>query len=133
MLFFKWGKDGGKESLVRALYLIEIKNLFSVVLLKFKDGSREAYHSHAFNAISWVIKGELQENLIDGQVKRYCPSLKPIYTGRDTFHKIISVGNTYALTFRGPWNKTWNEFLPLAHRFQTLSWGRKIEEAATKD
>lgn len=133
MLFCKLSKDGGEESRVWGLYLIEIKNLFSVVLLKFKDGSREAYHNHAFDAVSWVMKGELQENLIEGQVNRYRPSFKPIYTGRDTFHKVVSVGNTYALTFRGPWNKSWKEFLPLANRFQTLSWGRKIEETAAKD
>lgn len=129
MLLWKFCKDGGEESRVWGLYMIEIKNLFSVVLLKFKDGSREAYHNHAFNAFSWVLKGKLEENLIDGSIKTHSPSFKPIYTGRDTFHKVVSVGDTYAITFRGPWSKTWKEFLPEANKFQTLSWGRKIEEA----
>ena len=46
------GKDGGNLSTVTGYWLIECKNLFSIVLLKFEGESREAYHTHAFGAIS---------------------------------------------------------------------------------
>jgi hypothetical protein len=59
MRFFHHGKDGGPESPVEGYWLFEIKWLCSIVLLKFNDGGREAYHSHAFNALSWLLKGDL--------------------------------------------------------------------------
>ena len=49
MKLFKYMKDGGPESTVWGYFLIEIKSLFTIVLLHFKNGSREAYHNHAFN------------------------------------------------------------------------------------
>ena len=45
--------DGGKNSGVTAYFLIEWKVLFSVGILRFNEGTREAYHSHAFNALTW--------------------------------------------------------------------------------
>jgi hypothetical protein len=120
-----WGKDGGKESTVWGFWLVEMKSLFSVALLKFVGNSREAFHTHAFNSISWVLKGELLENFRDGKGHPYLPSLKPVITTRDTFHKVDSVGTTWVLTFRGPWAKTWSEWLPAEKRYTTLTHGRK--------
>jgi hypothetical protein len=119
-------KDGGLESKVNGFFLVEIKSLFSVVLLHFSDGSREAYHSHAFNALSWVLKGKLVENLLGGKINDYGLGFKPIYTSRDTFHKVISQGDTWVLSFRGPWANTWKEFIPATKQFLTLTHGRKI-------
>mgnify|MGYP001575993171 CR=1 FL=1 len=57
MKLFYYGKDGGPESHVWGFWLIEAKSLFSIVLLRFENGTREAYHSHAFNSLSWVLRG----------------------------------------------------------------------------
>ena len=111
MKFFYYGKDGGYESTVWGYWLCEIKNLFSIVLLRFENGSRDAYHNHAFNCISWIVKGELIEYNKDGLVNVYTKSLVPIITKRNTFHKIISKGRTWVISFRGPWSKTWNEYI----------------------
>lgn len=35
----------------------ESKTYGSIVLLNFKEGNREAFHTHAFNSISWVLLG----------------------------------------------------------------------------
>ena len=59
MKLFHKSKDGGPDSNVTGYWLIEWKKAFSVVLLRFDAGTREAYHNHAFNAISWILKGEL--------------------------------------------------------------------------
>ena len=127
MKFFNYAKDGGYESTVSGLYFIEIKSLFTVVLLKFSDGSREAYHNHAFNSVSWLFRGQLSESMLtDGKVNEYKPSIKPIFTGRKTFHKVTSKGTTWVLSFRGPWLNIWNEFLPKDNKFITLTHGRKI-------
>jgi hypothetical protein len=86
-------KDGGDESTVWAYTLIEIKPLFSIILLKFVGDSREAYHNHAFNSISWLIKGKLIEKFIDNsQDIEYNPSIVPIKTKKETFHKVSSEG-----------------------------------------
>lgn len=110
MKFLTKAKDGGPESKVWAYILIEIKWLFSIILLKFEDGSREAYHSHAFDAISWLLAGQLFEDRIDKLSKTiYIPSINPIFTSKENTHKVISIGKSWALTFRGPWKRTWFE------------------------
>ena len=125
MKIFSFGKDGGDESTVFGFWLIEAKKLFSVALLKFNGYSREAFHSHAFNSVSWLLKGELIEEHMDEDVVVYTPSWKPIITRRNTFHKVSSVGKSYVITFRGPWVPFWKEWLPLENRERTLTNGRK--------
>lgn len=114
-------KDGGPESRVWGYFLIEWKRLFSIVLLRFEDGSRDAYHSHAFNAVSWVLTGCLIETRYDASrdpvfglfwPNVFRPSFRPVFTGRDNMHKVRSVGRTWVLSFRGPWRDTWEEMTP---------------------
>lgn len=126
-------KDGGPESHTTGLFLIEIKSLFTIVLLRFSPGSRDAYHSHAFNAISWIFKGRLLEHNIYTKltglppywVQDYRPSLHPIHTPRSMFHKVTSIGTTYAISFRGPWIDKWQEYIPSTKQFINLTHGRK--------
>lgn len=134
MRFLHYGKDGGYESTVWGFWLVEIKSLFSIALLCFEDGSRDAYHSHAFNCVSWLLWGGLREEHGDPSgddcgvdvvaVNTYRPSFAPIITRRDTFHKVVSRGRTWVLTFRGPWASTWREYLPAERRAVTLTHGR---------
>jgi hypothetical protein len=110
MKFMKWSKDGGPESKVWAFSIIEIKSLFSIVVLKFEPGSRDAYHSHAFNAVSWLLSGYLVEYLNHtNDVIPHKPSLKPILTWYDTFHMVVSVGTSWVISLRGPWKDVWLE------------------------
>lgn len=118
-------KDGGPESKVWGFWLIEIKSLFSIVLLKFEDGSREAYHNHAFNAISWILTGKLLERHLGDIPENYLvPSFWPVVTKRNCFHKVTSIGTTWAISFRGPWNNYWNEYTQ-ENGVITLTNGRK--------
>ena len=127
-------KDGGPESKVTGLFIVEIKGLFSVVLLHFANGSREAYHSHAFNALSWLLRGRLKEHRLTshwdgvpvGPSCEYTPSWRPIFTGRKTFHKVVSEGDTWVLSFRGPWADTWREYIPARNAYVTLTHGREV-------
>ena len=133
MKIFSYGKDGGSDSIVSGYWLIEIKPLFSIALLRFGDGSREAFHSHAFNCVSWILKGRLRELHLDGSEQIHKMGLKPILTYRDTFHKVFSEGTTWVITFRGPWVKNWKEYLPATKELVTLSSGRKIEGVSTHE
>lgn len=125
-LFFR-SKDGGPESTVWGYWLIEAKRFFSIALLKFVGKSREAYHSHAFDAVSWVLKGELTEDKLwfnDHIITVYKPDPKPIFTSRHTMHKVSSDGTTWVLTIRGPWSVYWNEMVN--GKWLTLTHGRKV-------
>lgn len=124
MKFLETSKDGGSESTVWAHWLIEAKRLFSIVLLRFENGTREAYHSHAFNSISWVLRGKLEERHLDGQIQYHYPSWKPVITKRDTFHQVFSYGRTWVVSFRGPWADSWKE-VEQGEEI-TLTSGRKV-------
>jgi hypothetical protein len=116
--------DGGKDSGVTAYFLIEWKILFSIGILYFKKGSREAYHTHAFNALTWWLKGKVTECKLNASFngkgdlrdkyedieKVFKPSLIPKYTSRNNFHKVFAHSDTWALTFRSNWKDTWLEF-----------------------
>lgn len=131
--FFKKMKDGGAGSTVTGYWLIEWKAVFSIVLLKFEGMSREAYHSHAFNCINWLLHGALREqrlNMADdglpdsSATRTYWPSWKPFWILRTDFHKVDSIGTSWVFSIRGPWHKTWDEYLPDQDRKRTLTTGR---------
>ena len=136
MKFMSVGKDGGPESPVTAFYILEIKSLFSIVVLKFNPGCRENYHSHAFNAYTWWLKGRAEEHILksDDQTMKYeevgvkvwTPSWYPKYTPREHHHKIAVDEPTYALSFRGPWQDSWWEYDPAGENTILLTHGRKI-------
>lgn len=122
-------KDGGPASTVWAYWAFAWKALFSVGLLRFEDGSRDAYHSHAFNSFSWVLAGELNEIRIGWDspgVYRYRRSWRPIFTARTHLHKVVSRGRTWVLTFRGPWADTWTDMAD--GQAVTLTHGRVVVE-----
>lgn len=126
MKFFHKAKDGGPESTVTGYWLIEAKRLFSIALLKFENGSRDAYHSHAFNSLSWVLWGRLYEQHLDNKIEGHKPSLIPVVTRRSTFHRVLSFGTSWALTIRGPWSERWSEFDPVTGRLSVLKNGRVV-------
>jgi len=131
-IFFK-KHDGGKESGVTGYMLIEWKPLFSIGFLHFKEGSREAYHTHAFNALTWWLKGAITEERLVEDVahfrllptrKEFTPSTTVKFTSRDNLHKVIAHKSSWAFTLRGPWKDTWQEKRP--DGWVTLTHGRKI-------
>lgn len=128
-LFFK-GKDGGPESKVTGYWLIEWKRVFSIVLLRFDQGSRERYHTHAFNAVSWVIRGQLLENYLGPKSwdsVYLLPSIMPFFTARNRLHKVTGIApKTWVISFRGPWSKYWYELDRDTGTLDTLTHGRKV-------
>jgi hypothetical protein len=124
MKLFSVSHDGGKKSGVTGFWLVEIKSLFSIVILKFNKGSREAYHSHAFNAVTWWLKGRVTEHHLDGRVIKWKPSIIPKFTSRECTHKVYANETSYAISFRGPWSKQWSEYTDKQHT--VLSSGREV-------
>lgn len=134
MKLFTKMKDGGPESPVTAYVLIEYKPLFSIMFLKFRKGTREEYHTHAFNALTLFIVGKMfEERLHLGInndyfkiVKRYKKSIFPKITTKDNLHRITAKKDSWCFTIRGPWVNTWYEYNELTNTKTYLTHGRKI-------
>lgn len=121
-------KDGGADSRVHC-WGIESKGFGSVLLLLFHEGSREAFHTHAFNSVSWLLRGKLDECFYgcDYPTLTHVASWRRIKTFRYTFHMVAGVApRSWVLSFRGPWVDTWKEFLPRIKKLITLTHGRKV-------
>ena len=102
-------KDGGKDSPVDGYFLIELKSLFSIVLLKFNKGGREQFHTHAFNAFTWFLKGNLIEEDFNGTKYIYQKSLVPKITKREKNHRVKALEDSWCLSIRVKWRNTWTE------------------------
>ena len=133
-IFYK-KPDGGRDSGVTAFFLIEWKPVLSIGLLRFNTGSRETFHNHAFNAVTWWLSGHVREerpnyNALYGawcDEAEFIPSIKPKYTSRKNLHRVFAYEKTWALTFRGPWRDFWQEWrLGESEEWVTLTHGRKI-------
>lgn len=130
MKIFDKSPDGGEKSGVTAYFLFESKRFGSVAFLRFNKGTREAFHSHAFNALTWWLRGSVTEEHVDGRSIKWYPSFKPKYTAIDCFHKIVADDVTWALTLRGPWKDTWQE--QRAGVTVTLTHGRNVVDATAE-
>jgi len=124
--FFSKAKDGGPESPVDGYFLIEIKPLFSIVLLHFNPGTREAFHSHAFNAVTLWLRGLVMEQIKgDLAATKFWGPGDVKYTPRELMHRIVTQKpGAWAISFRGPWVNTWQELK--AGKTITLTNGRKV-------
>ncbi len=132
MKLFAKSPDGGRSSGVTGYFLIECKWLFTIVLLHFSEGTRESYHSHAFNAWTVWLKGRVTEFVLDRNHKPwasihfhqwYAGDMKS--TPRELVHKIYGCkGGAWCLSFRGPWSKTWAEW-DQERGYTTLTHGRQ--------
>ena len=102
------------------------KRLF---ILKFDGKSREAFHTHAFNAVSWILCGKMVEYFLDKKIpcRLLVPNVLPFKTYKDDFHMVSSIGTSWALSFRGPWEKQWLESTPQDGLYR-LRTGRIKEE-----
>lgn len=131
MKLFSKSPDGGKDSGVSAYFLIEWKRFFSVALLHFNPGTREAFHSHAFNAKTLWLKGRVEEERVivvrNQLILRTTTRFKAgdwKTTLRNNMHRVNALTHTWALSFRGPWAETWQEWK--GGRVITMTHGRRI-------
>lgn len=138
MRLFQKVKDGGKDSPVDAYVLIEIKSLFSITLLKFNKGTRDNFHSHAFNAWTWFLFGDMCEhrlvslgsdNIVGSKYKR---SLLPKVTKRNNLHKVIAKKTSWCFTIRGKWVDEWTEVTQEWDEI-TLTHNRKIVRVSKRN
>lgn len=123
--FFSKAKDGGPNSPVDGYFLFEIKGLCSVALLKFNKGTREQFHTHAFNALTWFISGNLVEEKVNGDLYLYKRSIFPKITLKSNNHRVIALKDSWCLTIRGSWDNMWTEYDKKTGKTTYLTHGRK--------
>lgn len=134
MRFLEKTKDGGEKSTVDAYFLFEVKSLFSIALLKFNKGSRENYHTHAFNAFTWFLSGDLEEesiNYTDSKksfLKKYKRSFIPKFTKKDNLHRVFAHRDSWCLTVRGSWDNKWTEYNRNLDETYLYTHGRVLEK-----
>jgi hypothetical protein len=121
-------KDGGPESRVH-MYGLESKRFGSVLLLRFGHGTREVYHSHAYDCVSRVLSGALFEDQMVGRgvysARQLLPRKGWFKTPRECMHQVTGLEPvTWVFTLRGPWADTWREYDP-RKGYVTLTHGRK--------
>ncbi|ATN93435.1 hypothetical protein [Pseudoalteromonas phage J2-1_QLiu-2017] len=124
--WFEKVKDGGPDSPVDAYFLCEIKGLFSIAILKFNKGCREEYHTHAFGALTWFIKGSLVEEFWVRPSRWYTRSWLPKFTSRHKLHRVNAKEDSWCFTIRGPWSETWMEWNSKTNTKTLLTHGRKV-------
>lgn len=119
-------KDGGAKSTVDAFFLCEFKRYFSVAFLRFNTGGGEEFHSHAFNAYTWFLFGNMyEETRGDSSPVQYTRRVIPKLTQRDKIHRVYAFKTSWCFTVRGPWVETWSEFSE--DGTETLfGWGRAV-------
>jgi len=127
MRFFEKCNGGGDAAPTDIYFLFEIKWLCSIAILKFKKGKSAPCHSHAFNALTWFIKGDLHEAFRDKKKApyQYKRSVIPKITPRSNCHKITAKSDSWCFTIRGPWLDTWTEYDEETGT-TTFTHGRKI-------
>ena len=124
--FFNKSKDGGPNSPVDGYFLIECKGLFSIALLKFNKGQREEFHTHAFNAYTWFLKGDLLEEDAGGTFYKYRRKLVPKLTKKEKNHRVIAKEDSWCFTLRGPWDMYWTEYNRNSNQTTVFTHGRNV-------
>lgn len=112
---------------IRRFTIIEVKYLGGIVVNIFNTEDQDRFHSHAFSALSWMVKGHYYEDVVvEGKRVITKKIEKSRFIPRNYIHKITkSSPNAMSITFEGPWESTWNEYFDNG-RIKTYSWGRTV-------
>lgn len=101
------------EQLVSEHTLLEWKPLFSIKLFYFhpSTGVQDRFHTHAFNAVSFLLKGSYIEEVIkDGYVVRMNRNRRRMLCiPAGQYHRITRSLGRRTLLITGPWGDTFKE------------------------
>jgi len=140
MIFFKKKRVELGSGHIIGYTLFESKYLFSIIVYNWKTIDQNRFHSHAFAAVAFLLRGSYREKYYDkktGEVKEKIVNqwLKPRYLPKNYTHCVLkSEPNTWTIVFVGPWQKHWCEFFPQGTnttlgKWVKYGWGRKIVES----
>ena len=122
------------EGYVDRWTLFELKWLGSVIVNVFNTIAQDRFHTHAFAALSIMLRGEYDEQIVSGSgVKRRTRRGDVVFLQRTLNHRLMrSSPNAMSITICGPWAPTWTETF-LSGKTRRLTWGRKpVEESVSQ-
>lgn len=109
--------NGGQN--VTEITVLEWKKYFSIKLFHFHKttGNQDRFHTHSFNAVSFLLKGNyIEEVVVEGVVvplQRNRSRL--IYIPKGEFHRITKSDGCRTLLITGPWEPEWTELRELGN------------------
>jgi hypothetical protein len=118
------------EGYIIAYVLFEWKPLFSIIVYNWKTILQNRFHSHAFAAIAFLLRGSYRESVFRAGVvteRTVSQWLTPRYLPRNYTHRILKAEpSTYTIVFTGPWLKHWYEWFEDTNTWVKYGWGRKV-------
>lgn len=126
--FLKKKMINNGEQDVTEITLLEWKKLFSIKLFHFhkSSGCQDRFHTHSFNSISLLLKGNYIEEIIkDGKVVQFDRNRsRLIYIPSHEYHRITRSDGCRTLLITGPWEPEWMELRELGgSRYQEVVCG----------
>tara|TARA_E500000081_G_scaffold154575_1_gene191916 strand:- start:637 stop:1098 length:462 start_codon:yes stop_codon:yes gene_type:complete len=118
------------EGSVTQFTLFECKELFSIIFYKWNTIDQVRFHTHAFPAYAFLLRGFYHEKVLteDGEVvdKVVNQLFKPRFLARNYCHSIgYAKPSTMTMVLVGRWSKQWKEYFPDTNTWITYEWGRK--------
>jgi hypothetical protein len=105
------------EQRVSELTILEWKKLFSLKLFHFHKtaGKQDRFHTHAFNAVSFLLKGNYTEEVVkDGRVVALPRNRsRLIFIPKNEYHRVTKGEGCYTLLLTGPWGAEFKELRSL--------------------
>lgn len=119
----------GKGS-VTQYTVFECKWLFSIIFYRWNTVDQIRFHTHAFAAYAFLLRGWYRESvMVDSVVEARTvdQTFKPRFLPKNYCHSIgYAKPNTVTMVIAGPWQKTWKEYFPDTKKWVTYGWGRKV-------
>lgn len=108
--------------------LVELKFIGGIILNIFNTTTQDRFHTHAFPALSFMLKGFYNENILhpNGKIekRKIIPGIRYIPTYCN--HQILdSSRNAISITIMGPWGYSWSETNAEKLNTRIYTWGRR--------
>lgn len=130
MILFRKKRVELGDGHINAYTIFEHKKLFSIIIYHWKTIRQNRFHSHAFAALAFLLKGSYtEERIVNGKVEKNVIKdiLKPRYLPRNYTHRILEAKpKTWTIVFTGPWIKHWYEYFQDTKTWIKYAWGRKV-------
>jgi hypothetical protein len=128
MIFFKKKRVELGEGQVTQYTVFESKRLFSLIFYRWGTIDQVRFHTHAFGAVAFLLRGWYWEKVRFGgttMTNFVNVPLVPRFLPRNYCHAIEnSKPGTITMVIAGPWQKTWWEYFPKTDTWQQYGWGR---------
>lgn len=111
--------------------IFEWKPIGGIIINVFNTTDQNRFHTHAFPAVSLMLRGTYEEDVMDLETPGHPVHTKHTSLGfrfipRQYCHKIRkSSKNAVSITFEGPWKAIWAEYFDNG-RVKEYTWGREV-------